>query len=243
MKKVLTALVVFVTALAIFGLKTQAAGTGNLVVHFKAWDAAFDYSTLGSWGWNGTSGKVKDGVDSFGAYWNFDNIAIPDTPVDMGFIAVEWPGGAGPNWDKKLTGDVMISTSVLQDGKTTHVYVFQGTNAQAFAADPDKVNVLVVYYDPANAYEETIGVHHWGMTAADPAWASPKPFGTAGKALSGYDVKAIILAGQESWAGLLVYAGSDATKKTGDINPAATTPVGQADVVYVVNAGDAKTPG
>lgn len=241
MKKVLTALVLFVTAFALFGLKTQAAGTGNLVVHFKAWDVNYDYSTLGSWGWNGTSGKVKDGVDSFGAYWNFDNIAIPDEPVDMGFIAVEWPGGAGPNWDKKLTGDVMISTSVLQDGKTTHVYVFQGTNAQAFAADPDKVNVLVVYYDPANAYEETIGVHHWGMTAADPAWASPKPFGTAGKALSGYDVKGIILAGQESWAGLLVYAGSDATKKTGDINPAAETPVGQADVVYVVNAGDAKT--
>lgn len=241
MKKVLTALVLFVTAFALFGLKTQAAGTGNLVVHFKAWDVNYDYSTLGSWGWNGTSGKVKDGVDSFGAYWNFDNIAIPDTPVDMGFIAVEWPGGAGPNWDKKLTGDVMISTSVLQDGKTTHVYVFQGTNAQAFVADPDKVNVLVVYYDPANAYEETIGVHHWGMTAADPAWASPKPFGTAGKALSGYDVKGIILAGQESWAGLLVYAGSDATKKTGDINPAAETPVGQADVVYVVNAGDAKT--
>ncbi len=241
MKKVLTALVLFVTAFTLFGLKTQAAGTGNLVVHFKAWDVNYDYSLLGSHGWNGTTGKLKDGVDSFGAYWNFDNIAIPDTPADMGFIAVEWTTGTGPNWDKKLTGDVMISTSVLQDGKTTHVYVFQGTNAQAFAADPDKVNVLVVYYDPANAYEETIGVHHWGMTVADPAWASPKPFGTAGKALSGYDVKGIILAGLESWAGLLVYAGSDATKKTGDINPAAETPVGQADVVYVVNAGDAKT--
>lgn len=242
MKKVLTALVLFVTAFTLFGLKTQAAGTGNLVVHFKAWDVNFDYSELGSHGWNGTSGKVKDGVDSFGAYWNFDNIAIPDTPVDMGFIAVQWPGGAGPNWDAKLTGDVMIPTSVLQDGKTTHVYVFQGAaGAQYYAADPDKVNVLVVYYDPANAYEETIGVHHWGMTVADPAWASPKPFGTAGKALSGYDVKGIILAGQESWAGLLVYAGSDATKKTGDINPAAETPVGQADVVYVVNAGDAVT--
>jgi len=248
MKKVLTALVVFVTALAIFGLKTQAAGTGNLVVHFKAWDAAFDYSTLGSWGWNGTSGKVKDGVDSFGAYWNFDNIAIPDTPVDMGFIAVEWPGGAGPNWDKKLTGDVMISTSVLKDGKTTHVYVFQGANgAQYFAADPDKYNVLAVYYDPANAYSEDLGIHGWGWVgdAGSSSWGSPtKVFQNAGVALSGYPVKAFMVTAVETWAGFLVYGGDDATKKTGDLKPDTgwftEQAAGKVEVIYIVNAGDAK---
>lgn len=249
MKKVLTALVLFVTAFTLFGLKTQAAGTGNLVVHFKAWDVNFDYSELGSWGWNGTSGKVKDGVDSFGAYWNFDSIAIPDEPVDMGFIAVEWPGGAGPNWDKKLTGDVMISTSVLKDGKTTHVYVFQGAaGAQYYAADPDRYNVLALYYDPANAYSEDLGIHGWGWVgdAGSSSWGSPtKVFSNAGVAQSGYPVKGFIVAAVETWAGFLVYGGDDATKKTGDLKPDTgwftEQAVGKVDIIYIVNAGDAVT--
>ena len=244
MKKVLTVLVLFVTVLTTLGLKTEAAGTGNLVIHFKAWDTAYDYSVMGShyWGTGAVgSAKLKDGVDDFGAYWNYNDVPVG---AEVNFIAVEWKDGA-QNWDRKFTQDVKLGTDIVKEGKTVHIYVFQGAETKEgqpgfFAADPDKINLLVAYYDPANAYEEKIGVHHWGMTTADPSWGSPKPLTNAGVAQSGYPVKAIILA-QNSGAGLLVYAGTNDNKKTGDINPQATTPVGQADVVYVVNAGDAKT--
>lgn len=249
MKKVLTALVLFVTAFALFGLKTQAAGTGNLVIHFKAWDKAFDYSTLGSWGWNGIAGKVKDGTDDFGAYWTYNDIAIPDVANEIGFIAVQWPGGAGPDWNAKLTGDVMISSNVLKDGKTVHVYVFQGAaGAQYFAADPDKYNVLALYYDPANAYSEDLGIHGWGWVgdAGSSSWGTPtKVFQNAGVAQSGYPVKGFIVAAVETWAGFLVYAGDDASKKTGDLKPDTgwftEQAAGKVEVVYIVNAGDAVT--
>ena len=58
------------------------------------------------------------------------------------------PGGAGPDWDNKLTGDVFISPDAIKEGKTTHVYIFEGAatvkdgdtvvDAQNFIANPDK---------------------------------------------------------------------------------------------------------
>ena len=49
MKKVLLAFFLVLSVAAIFGVKASAAGTGDLVIHFQAWDG--DYTDLGSHAW------------------------------------------------------------------------------------------------------------------------------------------------------------------------------------------------
>lgn len=242
MKKVLLALI-FVAAIAgLLGTRLFAADAthGDLVVHFKAWNE--DYTDLGSWAWGDTAaGKRADGTDDFGAYWNYNNIVVG---TEVGFIAVYWVGD-GPNWDAKLTGDVNLGAEVIVADTTTHVYVFQGASgAQYTLASPDHRNLLVVYYDPSGSYEETLGLHHWGWTAAGPAWASPDPIlVTVGKSVAGFDVKAVMMYAVEDWAGLLIYAGDDATKKTGDVTLAGggADANGEVGFAYVVSKGDAYT--
>ena len=250
MKKVLTALIMFVAALSVFSLKADAADeTGNLVIHFHSWSE--DYTELGSHAWGGpAAGKVYDGIDEFGAYWNYNNIPVG---TEVGFIAVTWPGGAGPDWNMKKTGDVLISPDAVKAGKTTHVYVFEGAESvtvdkkavdgqrQAFVADPDKKNMLVVYYDPTGNYEENIGMHFWnGLYVGEnnnPAWGTPVPFENAGKYGGTFVVKALMLTSSEGNGGGLIYAGGDDNKKTGDINLDSATVVGGTDVAYVVGVG------
>ncbi|MDO9628837.1 MAG: pullulanase-associated domain-containing protein, partial [Acholeplasmataceae bacterium] len=127
MKKVFLALILLATAFVFFGTRSYAAGTGNLVVHFKAWDG--NYDDLGSHAWGSTAvGKLKSGVDDFGAYFEFNDVAVG---TSVGFIAVNWIGTTGPNWDEKLTGDVNIDASAIVENQTTHVYVFQGAATSA----------------------------------------------------------------------------------------------------------------
>jgi len=247
MKKVFLALILLLTAFVFFGTRSYAAGTGNLVVHFKAWDG--NYDDLGSWAWGDTAvGKLKSGVDDFGAYFEFNDVAVG---TSVGFIAVNWIGTGGPNWDEKLTGDVNIDASAIVEDQTTHVYVFQGAATSAgnpahYIAKNDAPNMLVVYYDPSGAYEETLGVHSWGWEGTGPEWGTPAQILTnAGFAPSGIEVKAAMLQAAEDWAGLLIYAGSDATKKTGDVTLAGTEAAldGEVGIAYVVSKGDAYTAG
>ena len=250
MKKVLLAFTLVLTAVMFFGTRVYASGTGNLVVHFQAWDQ--DYETLGSWAWSSgwadeeDARRLKDGVDSFGAYWEINNVPVG---TEVNFIAVDWVNG-GPDWNAvasrgKLTGDVNLGADVIKEGKTVHVYVFEGAaGPQYLVADPDRFNALVVYYDPTGNYEENLGLHHWGWTIAGPSWASPdKILTTVGVSSAGYEVKGVLLTAAESWAGFLIYAGGDdTTKKTGDVKPDTgfftTHTNGAVDVLYVVNAGD-----
>lgn len=248
MKKVLTALIMFVAALSVFSLKADAADEkGNLVIHYHSWSE--DYTELGSHAWGGpAAGKVYDGIDEFGAYWNYNDIPVG---TEVGFIAVTWPGGAGPDWNMKKTEDVMISPDAVKAGKTTHVYVFEGAAStkdgdkgvdgkrQAFVADPDKKNMLVVYYDPTGNYEETIGMHFWdgfyNGEVTSPAWGTPVPFETAGKYAGEFEVKAIMLTSSGDKGGGLIYDGTN--KKTGDIVLDPATVAGGTDIAYVVGVG------
>ena len=246
MKKVLLVLLL-VISFGFFGIQLMAedAETGNLVIHFKAWDE--DYTDLGSWAWGGpAAGKVYDGIDVFGAYWEYNDIPVG---TSVGFIAVEWPGGAGPNWDNKLTGDVNIDESAIVAGETTHVYVFEGAatsddNPGHYIAKHDKKNLLVVYYDPAGAYEANVGVHAWGWVGVTASYNTPLPFTVAGKTAASIDMKASIFA-EESGGGLLIYAGEDANKKSSNIEmsqfPDAV--VGEASIAYVVSKGNAYLTG
>ncbi len=261
MKKVLLAFFLVLSVTALFGVKAFAAGTGNLVVHFQAWDG--DYENLGSWAWGSTAaGKVKDGVDDFGAYWNYNDLALG---TEVGFIAVYWEG-EGPNWDKKLTGDMNIPADTLIEDETVHVYIFQGaatvkeegviTDSQVFIASNDHYNMLLTYFDPSGSYEETIGVHAWNGWVDDvdqygtafSVWGTPAlVFSTAGKTSDDKVVKAAMLISTTADAGLLVYAGEDANKKTGDVTLTGalsdTPALGDVGVAYVLSMGDGYTAG
>ena len=249
MKKVLLALILVASSFLAFGNGLFAADeeTGNLVVHFKAWNETYD--TLGSWAWGGpAAGKLKDGIDDFGAYWEYNNIPVG---TSVGFIAVEWPSGEGPDWDQKLTGDVNISADAIVAGETTHVYVFQGAATSVnhpghYIAMPDTTNLLVVYYDPTNNYEDNLGIHHWGWTEPDPEWNQPATlFTNAGMSEANIPVKAVMMSyPAEDGAGLLIYYGEgDNSKKTDGITmtDGGATELGETGIAYVVNKGDGNT--
>jgi hypothetical protein len=253
MKKGLLALLLVAVTAFTFSVTALGAGTGNLVVHFQSLDG--EYDNLGNWTWGPLDGKTKlrDGVDSFGAYWTYDDVAVG---VEIPFIAVDYAGGS-PDWDGattrgKLTDDIMIPATALVEDKTVHVYIFQGKfgngNHIVFVTNPDAYNMLLVYYDPTGNYEENLGIHAWsGWTSfTEPGWATPaQVFLDAAKASDGSIIKAAMLSASAPGAGLLVYAGSDATKKTGDVKLesalSATPALGDVGVAYVLSKGDAYT--
>lgn len=253
MKKGLLALLLVAVTAITLGVTAFGAGTGNLVIHFQSLDG--EYDNLGNWTWGPLDGrtKLRDGVDSFGAYWTYDDVAVGTA---IPFIGVDYVGGS-PDWDGattrgKLTDDIMIPADTLVENKTVHVYIFQGKfgngNHIVFASDPDAYNMLLVYYDPTGNYEDTLGIHAWsGWTNfTEPGWASPaQVFLDAAKVSDGSIIKAAMLSSSSTDAGLLVYAGSDATKKTGDVKmeSALTAPpaLGDVGVAYVLSKGDAYT--
>lgn len=265
MKKALS--VFFLAVVALFvGIGVNAAGTGtaDLVIHFHNWDN--DYTNLGSHAWGSTAApkETYDGTDDFGVYFRYNDVAIGTT---VGFTAVEWANGS-QDWNAKHTGDVNIDESALVEGEVVHVYVFENANNQYLVADPTQYNMLLVYYDPSNTYEDNLGVHAWngwsgfqtldgdGNWISSPitsVWGSPdQVFMTVGTASDGSEVKAAMLTTataptSDATPGLLIYAGADGNKKTGDVNayPALgdTPALGEAGTQWVVSKGDAYTAG
>jgi hypothetical protein len=272
MKKVLS---VFFLAVMTFvlGISVNAAGagTGDLVVHYHSWDN--DYTDLGSHAWGGTATPKEtfDGTDDFGVYFEYADVP---TGTEVGFIAVDWANGS-QNWDAKHTGDVFIHSSVIIENEVSHVYLFEGAASgsgtlepQYLFADPAQYNMMLVYYDPSGSYEETLGVHAWngwsGYQGVDEngawvsqtiaaSWGSPDPvFSQVGTAADGSAVVATMLTTataptSEATPGLLIYAGGDDNKKTGDVNayPALgdSPMLGEAGTQWVVSKGDAYTVG
>jgi hypothetical protein len=272
MKKVLSVFFLAVmTFLVGISVNAAGAGTGDLVVHFHAWDN--DYTNLGSHGWGDTVSPKEtfDGTDDFGVYFSFSDVAVG---TEVGFIAVDWANGA-QDWNAKHTGDVLLNASVIVENEETHVYVFEGASSpsgsdepQYLLADPLQYNMMLVYYDPSGSYEETLGVHAWngwsGYQGVDEngawesktiaaAWGSPDQiFMQVGTAADGSSVVAAMLTTataptSDATPGLLIYAGEDGNKKTGDVNayPALGDDpmLGEAGTQWVVSKGDAYTAG
>lgn len=249
MKKVLLALILLASAFGFLGTRSFAAGTGNLVIHFQKWDG--DYTDVGFFTWTApfTTKAAVDGTDDFGVYFEYNDIAIGSSLAGIVYFqeaGKEW-------WENKLTADINFGDILVED-ETVHVYVFEGLdtagpNASAFfVADPAAYNMLLVYYDPTGSYEETLGVHAWnGWTSfTEPAWATPaQVFADGGKASDGSIVKVAMLSASSPNAGLLIYAGGDENKKTGDVNLSAalsaTPALGDVGVAYVLSKGDAYT--
>ena len=265
MKKVLAVLVVLATALGFFGLKTNAAGTGNLVVHFQKWDGDYSLVGINSWGDEAMPGLKKPSesgakTDDFGIYFEFMNLTVSETGT-IGFQAVVFDDGTNPNWNKKLA-NVEIPKTEIVDGKTKHVYMFEGgvsreTEDKNFAfpiyAPVDKESVIVLYYDSTGNYEENLGFHNWGWETNAAEWNVPlKNFVKVGRTADGTFVYgALHVKTGDAFGGLIVYYGDgDNSKKTGNIEIGNSTnaayiatpkPASQANVVYVINKGDANT--
>lgn len=258
MKKILTVLaVVLSSAFMLSSVSAAEEVTGNVVVHFQKWDG--DYSAIGLNTWqiensNGLAGiqgptalAEKTKTDDFGVYWEFNDV----TTNGEGTFGVQvvvfnnvGEDNETPNWDSGKVANHEVQNSIIQDGKTVHVYMFEGSNTRTndekdpdgkidyLVADPDENGIIVVYYDPSGAYEENIGMHTWGTWIGlngeaypgNPEWATPLDvFVDAGKSPTNNMVKAAVLTFdpsiEEEQPGGLVYAGSDDDKKTGDVAP------------------------
>lgn len=251
----------------------QDEDIATLIIHFHAWD--HDYENIGGHTWGikhtvvgdlevGAGGTLPSGTDDFGIYFDIKYVA-GETAPNVGFIPVgidsanEAAGTIEQDWDnKKSQDDVEIEVAGKPAGSITHVYVFEGTKGiQAdpekgevsyLEANPEAVNLVLVYADPGGNYEDTIGTHSWGGWTApvdSSAWGTPDEvfkvvgqLGTADILGSVWEVPA----DKATEAGLLIYAGDDDTKHTGNVNLPAL-PEGESyeagDVVpaFVLNFG------
>lgn len=230
----------------------QDGETGTLVIHFARWNE--DYENIGTHSWGGIDPRfTPDGTDDFGVYWTYEDVSVVDanSTETFGFIAVERPNGldSDPNWDNKYTDDVFIPRTVIQADETVHVYVIEGaasssSNPGYFVASQEHYNLLLIYFDPSGAYEENLGVHAWGgWTLGQETWGDPfNVFTKAGATETGSEVKGSILQSTEIDAGLLIYAGSNDNKKTGDVNLdeslGETPALGDVGFAFVVSRGD-----
>lgn len=259
MKKIIFSfLAVAAVVLSLGQLFAAETETGDLVIHFKKWDD--NYVDLGFWGWDGFDPlPVYDGLDEFGAYFEINNLPV-GAENTFGFKFVERPGGGDPNWSNEFSKDIKLPKSVVKAGETVHVYVFQGATSSEdhpgyYVAKNDAYNLLMVYFDPSGSYETNLGIHHWsGWNHEDPAWGSPlKVFSNAGETTAGLKVKATILNAlpndkdEAPDAGLLIYAGGDENKKTGDVKLldflSETPTLGEVGISYVVSMGNAYEAG
>ena len=225
------------------GLTNCSAGFVTVDVRFHKWDG--DYSNVAAWTWgNGTGGTVDavkvSAVDDFGATFRY--CVDPGTAGETaGFIPVttSWDGSANNFWADaaKLTantgdGNMYIPYDLINAGWNSETSTYSGPThlefltfeggigvSGAFYVNPTKKNILIGYFDPANAYEENLGIHPWGpydapLNAGE--WGTPVQFFIDGaKAPSGVPVKLgmVTAAADATGLGGLFYAGGNDSKK------------------------------
>ena len=253
MKKSL--LLLFFSVIALLGISTvannlnvEAAAAGTVVFHYQKWDN--NYDSVGLWVWGTGTGGASNGiektdVDDFGAYME---VAIGDDATSMGIIPIKANISTDDRWnnkDSKGGADLFLDVTAAAAGATMHVYFFSGSDT-IFVADSEVANILVVYFTATELYEENLGIHAWGSDwvtdeafGAWSSWGNPTdmfvgefttPGGKIGKV-------GMVQAAVGTDANFLVYAGSDATKKTADVANVNTDVVaGGVTAVYV--AGD-----
>lgn len=244
-----------VVAPAVSNQTVSAEAAGKVVFHYQKWDG--NYDNVGLWVWGtGTDGTVDGvsptGTDEFGVYFD---VMIGADATSMGAIPLSDEFGTANQWNHKdtmLNGegnpmDLAIDVTAAAGGAEQHVYFFSGSDT-VFTVSGDYASVFVVYFTATEEYEATLGVHSWGGWYQDPAyenwssWGNPTPIFT-GKFLTPEGKLGVVgmlqalVGDEEADANFLVYAGNDATKKTGDITDAADGLAG-GEVTAVYVAGD-----
>ncbi len=246
----------FFSALALLGIasttlvnnQVKAEAAGEVVFHYQKWYE--DYDDVGLWVWGTgtdgtTDGVTSAGTDDFGVYFN---IAIGADATEMGAIPIgDMFSDETERWNNKDTyeaGDLTIDVTAAAGGATQHVYFFSGSD-KAFTADSTLANLFVVYFTATEEYEENLGVHAWGSDwYQDDAygqwggWGTPTTIFSANFTTPEGKLGKIGMmqatAGDEPDANFLIYAGDDATKKTGDVvDTLDGVPAGGANAIYV----------
>ncbi|MBN2540363.1 MAG: hypothetical protein JXB08_02440 [Bacilli bacterium] len=244
----------FFSALALLGFAgatlnfdVEAAAAGQVTFHYQKWYE--DYDDVGLWVWgtgtDGTAdGVTQAGTDDFGVYFN---IAIGADATEMGVIPIgDMFSDSTERWNNKDSYegmDLTLDVSAAAAGGTMDVYFFSGSN-EIFVADPTYINLFVVYFTATEEYEDNIGVHAWGDWYQDEAlgtwgtWGTPTQIFTGNFSTpEGKLGKVGMMQATSTSANFIVYAGNDATKKTGDVTDALTDlSVGDVTAAYV--AGD-----
>jgi hypothetical protein len=256
MKKSL--LLLFFAAIALLGIATtvqntvvEAAAAGKVVYHYQKWYG--DYDNVGLWVWGTGTGGSSDavavtGTDDFGVYFD---VNIGSDATEMGSIPIADNFDSDARWNHKDTYpgqdgpmNIMVNVAAAAAGATMHVYFFSGSD-RVFVASQTYATVFVVYFTATEIYEANLGIHSWGGWYNDEnvgqwgVWGTPTPIFT-GKFLTpeGKEgrigmVNALVGANAAS-ANFLVYAGNDATKKTGDVmDAAAGLGAGEVTAIYV----------
>lgn len=228
---VLSALLLFFGISFLGSLKVNAEEmAGKVVFHYQLWDQ--DYSSAGLWVWDtGTGGSsapvTSEVTDDFGAVYEI-NIA-KDAKEKIGVIACRKDITTDDRWNSRETPDgenFTVDVTPITSGAQSeiHIYYFQGGYQTYYVAEPNKVNILVCYFDPTNAYEATLGLHTWGAYTQEiyssPTYGEPvKAFNDGFKSPADVKGKVALLSIDEkdiASAGFLVYAGKDENKKTAE---------------------------
>ncbi len=226
--------------------QVKADGTGTVVFHYQKWYEDYDTAGVYLWGTGtaGTSGAVQPtGTDEFGVYFDLtidaDASGFGLIPVSENITADDWWNYKDSYEGMDLTFD--ISTAIA--GGTIDVYFFSGSN-QAFVIDPTYISLFIVYFTATEEYEENLGVHAWGDWYQDANLGTWGSWGTPTQIFTGQFTtpegkvgKVGMMQATSDASNFIVYAGNDATKKTGDVTDALTgLSVGDVTASYV--AGD-----
>lgn len=241
---------------AVSNQTVSAAAAGKVVFHYQKWDG--DYDNVGLWTWGTGTDGTSDGVDvtgtdEFGVYFD---VLIGADATEMGAIPIADEFDNDARWNNKDTMlnaagdgriDLAINVAAAAGGATMHVYFFSGSD-KVFVANAAYANVFVVYFTATEEYEANLGLHAWGGWYQDSAlgtwgtWGTPTqiftgefltPEGKIGKV----GMVQALVGTEEADANLIVYAGNDATKKTGDVTDVADG-LGGGDVTAIYVAGD-----
>lgn len=224
MKKFFVFLSLAVLTLGIGSLARATGEFGTLDVTFiRTKDAPEEKVMLHVWGTgSGGSGATRATSQDDNVYKFTLNIAA-DATGPIGVIPVlekeDGQGGVTQDWDNKLSfgaADLYMDISDIKGAGKKHVVFFENAKDGEYvysSVDPTGYLVFVAYY--AASYEENLGVHNWGFTENASGWGAPlKAFKTVGNAPDGSAIKgALFEATDITTAGLLIYAGDDATKK------------------------------
>jgi hypothetical protein len=224
-------------------LAEDVTEVGKVVFHYQLWNN--DYSSAGLWTWNngtgGTSAPVKSDVtDDFGAVYEIT--VMSDASDKIGIIPLRKEIDSEKRWDYRETPDgyqIDFDVTALKNGTTNRidVYYFQGGYRTVHVIDPAKVNVLVAYYDPTGVYGENLGLHTWdGWDNVEAgSYGTPQKLFQDGLKSPG-DVQgktALLQCTPGANPGFLIYEGTDATKKTGDVKEFTGLVAGDVKVIYV----------
>lgn len=176
-------------------------------------------------GTGGSSGTTKYvSKNDSGTVFEFEIKVATDTGDNIGFVPTVAGATGEPSWDRKLSyggsADLALNPEGVKGSGVKYAVIFENAKANEVAyssVNPTGYITVLTYY--AASYESNLGIHAWGWEHLESAaWGTPlQVFTTIGRSPDGTEIKGTILETETiTGAGLLIYAGTDETKKHAD---------------------------